>query len=111
MRTSSAKAKGRRCAKEAIELMHKYAPSLKEGDMVATPSGVTGPDIQLSPAAKLEYPFAIECKNQESIQIWKAYEQAKSHEKLEELPLLIFKRNKSKIMVALEFEHLLMMLK
>lgn len=109
MKTSSAKAKGRRCAQEVRELLLKYAPELAAGDIYVTPSGVTGPDVGLSPHALGFYPFVIECKNQESIQIWKALEQAESHQDKEapKTPLLFFRRNHSKLYVALEAEAFL----
>lgn len=106
MKTSSAKAKGRRCAQEVKELLHKACSALSPGDIVVTPSGVTGPDLHLSPAAKQVYPWAIECKNVESLNVWKALDQAVSHQQGgEEVPLLFFRRNRSKLYVALEAEH------
>lgn len=111
MRTSSAKAKGRRCGQEVKELFLALAPELEEGDVLVTPSGVTGPDLHLSPKAKTVYPFAIECKNQESIQIWKALEQSESHVSGDEIPVLFFKRNRSKLYVALSADQFIRLLK
>ena len=54
--------------------------------------GAGGEDIMLSPTARAEFPFSIECKNQERISTWKAYDQAKSIAEVHE-PLLIIKRN------------------
>lgn len=102
MKTSSCKAKGRRAAQEVKDLLLSYCLDLESGDITVTPSGVPGVDLHLSPKAKLIYPFCIECKNQESLQIWKALEQAQSHKKHElECPVLFFKRNHSNLYVAL----------
>jgi len=54
--------------------------------------GAGGEDIMLSPTARDRFPFSVECKNQERISIWKAYDQAKSNAEEYE-PLLIIKRN------------------
>lgn len=108
MRASSAKAKGRRASVEVKELLHLYAPDLRPDDIIVTPSGVCGEDVLLSPAARALYPFTIECKNQEKLNIWDALKQAESHlkKRTEELcvPLLFFKRNRSKLFVALDAE-------
>lgn len=107
MKTSSAKAKGRRGATETADLLKKYAPDLKEGDIRVASSGSNGEDVLLSPAAQAVYPLAIECKNTEQIQIWKAYEQACSHAIGKEgiYPIVFFKKNLSKLMVCLSAEH------
>lgn len=104
MRTSSAKAKGRRASQEVKDLLLKYS-DLQEADLVVTPSGVTGPDLLLSPLAQEYFPFAIEAKNQEKIAIWQAIDQARTHlKKGEQLPILFFKRNRSELMVCLKAE-------
>ncbi|NRA68739.1 MAG: hypothetical protein HRU19_29920, partial [Pseudobacteriovorax sp.] len=51
MKTSSAKAKGRRAAAELKALILYYYPSLTEDDVRLTPSGLNGPDILLSAEA------------------------------------------------------------
>lgn len=110
MKTSSRKSKGRRACAEVKELMHKYAPDIHDSDIVVTSSGDTGPDLKLSHAAFQKYPFAVEVKNQESISIWAAIEQAKSH--LEHfnqdtqfvVPTVFFKRNRSDLMICLSAE-------
>jgi len=85
-----------------------WAPDqLKPDDVIVTPSGVNGPDLQLSPAAKQVYDWALECKNTEAINVWKSFEQAKSHVKDGETPMLVFSRNRSDILVCLRFEDLL----
>lgn len=113
MKTSSAKAKGRRCAQEVKEVMLAYAFWLKDDDIVVTPSGVTGPDLHLSPKAKETFPLAIECKNQESISIWAALDQAETHADHDEglMPALFFKRNNSELYCALKAEDLMRLIK
>jgi len=101
MKTSSAKSKGRRCGAEVVELLEKHS-ELTPDNFIITPSGVTGPDVYLSPEAKRKFPIVIECKNQESIAIWSALEQAKSHQKSDaEVPVLFFRRNRSELFACL----------
>lgn len=107
MKTSSCKAKGRRLSQSVKDTLLSWAPDLHPDDIVVTPSGVNGPDVMLSPAAKSTYPFAIECKNTEAINVWKAFEQAKSHVTGDLTPLLVFSRNRSDVMVCLRFEDFL----
>ena len=106
MKTSSAKAKGRRASQQVRQLLLKFAPHLKPDDVRVTPSGVTGEDVQLSPLARESYPFAIECKNVEKLNIWAAIEQAKSHVgDAEYFPQLYFTRNRAKLYMCMEAKH------
>lgn len=111
MKTASAKAKGRRCAQEAREALLRASPSLEPGDIDVTPSGCTGVDLRLSPRAKRVYPFAIEAKNQERINIWQAIDQSKGNTKDSEYSLVVFRRNRSDLMVCLKFDDFLTLLR
>lgn len=71
--------------------------------------GAGGEDILLSPAAFRLVPFAIECKNQEALNIWSALTQAAEHSP-QENGIVVFKRNKSATYVALRFDHFLELL-
>jgi hypothetical protein len=110
MRTSSAKAKGRRCCAEAKEAILKAFPGiLTDDDIQVTPSGVTGEDLWLSTLARAVLPLAIECKNQEAMNIWKSLDQAEYHanKRIHSIATLIFKRNRSKLYVAMGLEDFL----
>lgn len=120
MKTASAKAKGRVCCSETKDLLMKYAPDLRPGDIEITSSGATGEDIKLSPAARELYDFVIECKNTESINIWAAYKQAQEHKisllkknqvTFNTAPLVFYRRNRSKLMVTLEAEDFVRMIR
>lgn len=106
---ASRKAKGRRAAQEVKDLLTKYAPDL-EHEMLVTPSGVTGPDVLLTRKAFEKFPLPIETKNCESLNIWKAFQQAESHSKHYDIyegqkyPCLFFRRNRSELMVTLKAE-------
>ena len=104
MKTSSAKAKGRRLAQLVKDTFLQWAPDLKQDDIIVTSSGTTGEDLQLSPAARLVYNYAIECKNVEKLNVWDAYAQACTHVKDDRTPVLVFCRNRAKPMVAISLD-------
>lgn len=116
MKTSSAKAKGRRCVQRAKDLFLKhYSSHLRDDDLLITSSGTTGRDLNLSPRAQeIIYPFAIEAKNTEKINMWDALSQAREHMKEEipdEVPLVIFTRNREDLYCALKLEDLIFLMK
>lgn len=116
METASCKAKGRRAAQEVVELLYKYWLDGKPGDIRVTSSSVTGEDVQLSPAAREIYPLTIEVKNQEKMNIWSALEQAEGHlpngqVSKSHIPILFFKRNRTKLYVALDAEHFMKLIR
>ena len=111
MKTSSAKAKGRKACKEAKALILSYVPELKDADIQVTSSGATGRDLKFSPLASKLLPLAIECKNQERLNIWDALTQAEDNSTPDEVPVVVFRRNGAQLHVALGFEQFLALLK
>ena len=81
-----------------------YTEILETNDIESQVMGMSGEDIVLSPAAKRVIPYSFECKNQERLNLWSSLEQAESNCE-ERQPVLVFKRNRSKIYVAIEFDH------
>jgi hypothetical protein len=106
LKTSSAKNKGRRLVLKLREELLKRAPHLKEDDFLITTTSVAGEDLNMSPLARDCYPFSFECKNKEKINIWAAYEQAKTNAN-GYAPIVCFGRNRSVPMVALSLEDFL----
>lgn len=102
MKTSSAKAKGRRCANEVKNHLLRVFDVLRPDDIGITSSGETGEDLKLSPKARDLFPYSIECKNVERLNIWKALEQAEGHG--DYTPIVFFRKNRSKLYVAIEAE-------
>lgn len=106
MRVSSRKQKGRRACQEFQQLVLRWFPDLSPRDVRVTPSGSTGEDIQLSEAAAKQFPYAVEVKNQERLNIWQSLLQTGQHaKKLGLQPLLAFRRNRSELWVAIRAEH------
>lgn len=101
--TASRKAKGRKLQQLIRDKILLMFHELTENDVQSTPMGVSGIDVQLSEAARKKFPYAIESKNQEKLNIWSALEQSAGDNR-DLTPLLIFKRNRSEVYCALRFD-------
>lgn len=110
MRPQSAKSKGRKLQQQVRDKLLEHAPHLTENDIRSTSMGASGVDILMSEAALKTYPFAIEAKCQEALNIWSALEQAQDNAK-DLTPLLCFKRNRTDTFVALPLDAFLKLLK
>jgi len=105
MKTRSAKNKGKRLQNTVRDLILEHFSQLEPDDVVSTLMGDSGTDIKLSPAARKVFPYSVECKNQEKINIWASLEQAEKNAKEGTHPILFFKRNRSKMYVSMDAEH------
>jgi len=103
VRPSSAKAKGRKLQQwfttKLVELL-----GLDPEDLESRPMGSQGEDIIMGKQSRTIFPYSIECKNQEAVNVWKAYEQAESNCGKYE-PLVVIKRNRSKPLVLVEAQY------
>ena len=71
MKTRSAKNKGKRLQNDVRDLILETFKQLEEDDVRSTTMGDSGEDVLLSPvAARKLFPFSVECKNQEKLNIW-----------------------------------------
>ena len=75
MRVQSAKAKGRRLQQWFRDLLIEKLDIHPE-DIESRSMGAGGEDLIMARAAREKFPYSIECKNQESVNVWKAFEQA-----------------------------------
>ena len=66
--------------------------------------GAGGEDIMLSSRARSIFPYSVECKNQEALNVWKAFEQAECNSGVYQ-PLLIIKRNRKEPLAVVEANH------
>ena len=106
--TSARKAKGRRLQNKVRELLiEKF--DFHPDDIKTAVMGESGEDIRLAYSARKKFPFSVECKNQEKLNIWSSLEQAENNSG-SHTPLLIFKRNRTKTYAVLEFDKLLELL-
>ena len=79
---ASRKAKGRRFQQWIADRIGKLLnlPAGKDLDVESRPMSQSGTDIRLSEKAKCLFKFDVEAKNVESINVWKAVEQAQSNQ-------------------------------
>ena len=72
MRPQSAKAKGRRLQQwvreKLIEMLDVHPEDIESRSM-----GAGGEDLIMARAARQKFPYSIECKNVEKLNIWDAY--------------------------------------
>ena len=102
MKTQSAKAKGRRLQQWFRDLLVSKLGIHKE-DIESRSMGAGGEDLIMARSARQKFPYSIECKNQEKINIWESYKQANENSKDYE-PVVVLKRNKHKPLVLVDAE-------
>lgn len=108
---ASRKAKGRSFQQEILTLVRGSMPFSYEDLVKSATMGESGVDIQLVGKARELFPFAVECKNQERINIWESWEQCEDNAKKEKLmPALFFKRNRKLPLVTLRASDFFMLL-
>ena len=103
MNTSSKKAKGRRLQKWVREVLIEKL-KIHEEDIESRSMGAGGEDLIMARAAREKFPYSIECKNQETLNVWKSYEQAESNSGDYE-PVVFIKRNNQKPLVVVDAEY------
>jgi hypothetical protein len=74
---------------------------LGEGDVDSQPMGCSGLDIRLSPLAQRKFPWAVECKNQESWNLGNYWKQTLSNSNEDLKPLLFIKKNHHETLAVL----------
>ena len=103
MKTQSAKAKGRRLQQWFRDLLIERLDVHPE-DIESRSMGAAGEDIMMARSARNIFPLSIECKNQQSVNIWKSYEQAEENSGDYE-PIVFLKRNNTKPLVLVDAEY------
>ena len=100
MKPQSAKAKGRNLqkwvVKQLIETFDIHPEDIKSCSM-----GAGGEDVQMARAAREKFPYSVECKNVEKLNVWDAYDQAKANCGDYE-PIVIMKKNGKKPLVVMD---------
>lgn len=103
MKVSSKKNKGRRLQTwikgKLIEIL-----DINPEDIESRSMGAKGEDIILSSSARKKFPFSVEAKNQERINLWRAMEQARQNSG-RWIPLVIIKRNHSRPLAVIDAEQ------
>ena len=103
MKTQSAKAKGRRLQQWFRDLLIEKL-NIHPEDIESRSMGAGGEDLIMARAAREKFPYSVECKNQEKINLWESYNQAQQNSKNHE-PVVILKRNNSKQRILVDAEY------
>jgi hypothetical protein len=102
MKVSSGKAKGRRLQQWMRSLLIEKLDIHPE-DIESRAMGSSGEDLIMARAAREKFPYSIEAKNQERLNIWAAWEQANANAGKYE-PILVIKKNNVKPLVVVDAE-------
>ena len=103
MKPQSAKAKGRRLQQQFRELLIEEL-GIHPEDIESRSMGAGGEDLIMARAARQKFPYSIECKNVEKLNVWEAYKQAEENSKDYE-PVVVMKKNNHKTLVVLDAEQ------
>ncbi len=104
MKNQSGKAKGRRLQQWiANEILNRFT-GLDPDDVTSRSMGCGGEDVLLSPKARGKFPFSVEAKNTERLNLHRAYSQCVENSKDLHEPLLIVKKNHSKPLAVVDAE-------
>ena len=102
MKTQSAKAKGRRFQQWVRDKLVESL-GIHPEDIESRSMGAGGEDLIMARAAREKFPYSIECKNQEKLNIWESYKQASDNCGKYE-PIVVIKRNNHKPLVIIDAE-------
>ena len=103
MKPQSAKAKGRRLEQQFRDLLIEEL-GIHPEDIESRSMGAGGEDLIMARAAREKFPYSIECKNVEKLNVWEAYKQAEENSKNYE-PVVVMKKNNHKTLVVIDAEH------
>ena len=109
MKTQSRKAKGRRLQQQFMQLLIEKL-DIDPEDIESRSMGAGGEDLIMSKAARNKFPYSVECKNQERMNIWSAWEQANNNKGIYE-PLVVIKKNGVSPLIVVDAENFLEMIK
>ena len=102
MKTQSAKAKGRRLQQWFRDLLIETL-GIHPEDIESRSMGAGGEDLIMARDARQKFPFSIECKNQEKLNVYDAYDQACANSGDHE-PILFMKKNRKKALAVVDAE-------
>ena len=105
IKTSSAKAKGRKHQQWVRDQILAVYPQLESDDVRSTSMGAGGEDVQLSPAARKLFPYSVECKAHKSFAIYTVMDQAETNCPKNIQPMGIIKADRRRPLVVIDAEY------
>ena len=103
MKPQSAKAKGRLFQQWVRDILIEER-NIHPEDIESRSMGAGGEDLIMARDARQKFPFSIECKNQEKLNVYEAYAQACANSGDHE-PILFMKKNHKKPLVVVDAEY------
>jgi hypothetical protein len=101
----SAKAKGRKAQQLVRDAILAKYPELEPDDCKSIGMGQAGNDIELSPAARKVFPFAVEVKARAKVSlIYDAIAQAGKSDKNNLTPIAVVKADRQKALVVIDLD-------
>ena len=105
MRPQSAKSKGRRL-QQWVRLKLLALLNVAPEDIESRSMGAAGEDLMLSQEARRQWPYSVECKNQEALNVWSSWDQACANAGDYE-PVLFIKKNYRPVLAVIRADHFL----
>lgn len=102
MKPQSAKAKGRKLQQWVRDKLIE-SRNIHPDDIESRSMGAGGEDLIMARDARKKFPFSIECKNVEKLNVYDAYDQACANAG-DHTPALFMKKNRKKALVVLDAE-------
>jgi hypothetical protein len=110
MKPRSAKHKASRFQQAVRKVLLEQFPHLEADAVKVVFRSEPGTDITLSSAARSVFPYSVECKNVERLNIWSALSQAQNNTNEGTTPLLVFSRNRAEPYVAMKLTDFMKLL-
>lgn len=112
MKTSSAKAKGRKLQQTVRDAILATFPDLEPDDVRSCPMGSGGEDVQLSPAAQRVFPYSVECKRRAAIAlVYDALGQAQAYTpeagQNDRTPIAVVQADRKRPLVVMDLDDFL----
>lgn len=103
----SRKAKGKNYQNWVAAKILEAFPVLTERDVLSTTMGDKGVDVKLSQAAVELFPYSVECKAVDRVNLWESWKQARANTGKGLQPALFIKRSHLAPVVVIDAEHFL----
>jgi hypothetical protein len=105
IKTSSAKAKGRKHQQWVRDQILAVYPQLEPDDVRSTSMGAGGEDVQLSPSARKLFPYSVECKAHKAFAIYTVMDQAETNCPKNIQPMGVIKADRRRPLVVIDAEY------
>jgi len=110
IKTSSAKAKGRKLQQWTVNKILARCPQLEPDDCKSNPMGAHGEDCLMSPAARSLLGITVECKARKSLAVYSYYSQASANAPKGMEPVVIIKADRKEPLAVVDAAYFIKLL-